>query len=71
MVRAYFMTGENVSAALRLYRELYPSARQRDHVKCLPTVAGLWQFLHADSRARARKTIASTRRIRQRHQFLQ
>lgn len=31
MVRAYFISGENVSAALRMYRELYPNARQPNY----------------------------------------
>ncbi|KAL0819430.1 hypothetical protein ABMA28_007535 [Loxostege sticticalis] len=41
MVRAYIMSGENVAAGLRLYRELYPNERQPSH----ETMLGAWQRL--------------------------
>lgn len=59
MVRAYFMSGENVSAALRLYRELYPSARQPNYETMLNSYQRLLDFgtfytpTHAQGRGRS------------------
>lgn len=42
MLRACFIPCENVTAALRMYRELYPNVRQPNHspVRRLPTSDG-------------------------------
>jgi hypothetical protein len=44
MVRAYILSGENVSAALRMYKELYPNERKPSHNTMLRAWHSLLEF---------------------------